>query len=115
MKKIAPVRIQRSRKHKQVSPNGLPIVYCGRPGYFGNDFKVGEFIPHGYLTNDDYKKYKDKILTAEDAVFLFKKYQLPEILYQFKDYLKNKNLSCWCKKGTPCHVDEILKSVNSYP
>ena len=36
-----PVRVQRSRQHKQVSPNGLPIIYVGRPTKFGNPFKVG--------------------------------------------------------------------------
>lgn len=28
-----PISIQRSRQHKQISPNGLPIVYVGRGGF----------------------------------------------------------------------------------
>lgn len=35
---IKPVRITRSRQHKQVSPNGLPIVYVGRGSKWGNPF-----------------------------------------------------------------------------
>lgn len=34
-----PVRIQRSRQSKQVSPNGLPIAYVGRPCY-GQDLSL---------------------------------------------------------------------------
>lgn len=38
-----PVRIQRSRKHKQVSPNGLPIVYVGRGSRWGNPFRLVKY------------------------------------------------------------------------
>lgn len=42
---MTPIRLQRSRQYKQVSPNGLPIVYVGRPGKYGNPFKiVGDMI-----------------------------------------------------------------------
>lgn len=26
--------------------------------------------------------------------------------------LKGKNLACWCKHGTPCHADVLLKIAN---
>ena len=39
---MSPIRIQRSRQHKQVSPNGLKIKYVGRPGKWGNPFPVGK-------------------------------------------------------------------------
>ena len=35
-----PVRIKRSRQHKQISPNGLPIRYVGRGSKWGNPFRV---------------------------------------------------------------------------
>ncbi len=35
-----PIRIQRSRQHKQVSPNGLPIKYVGRGSKYGNFLKL---------------------------------------------------------------------------
>jgi hypothetical protein len=89
-----PVRIQRSRQHKQVSPNGLEIIYVGRPSKFGNPFKVG---------------YKG--LTAADCVNLYrihaKKIPAAEL-----EKLKGKNLSCWCKIGEPCHVDVLLELLN---
>ena len=41
--RIAAIRIQRSRQHKQQSPNGLPIVYVGRPTKWGNPFILNDF------------------------------------------------------------------------
>ena len=26
--------------------------------------------------------------------------------------LKGKNLACWCKPGTPCHADVLLRMAN---
>lgn len=89
-----PVRIQRSRKHKQQSPNGLPIVYVGRPTKWGNPYKVG---------------YKG--LSVSDCINLYsiyaKKIPLAEL-----EKLKGKNLSCWCKIGEPCHADVLLELAN---
>lgn len=28
------------------------------------------------------------------------------------EYLRGKNLACWCKPGTPCHADVLLKAAN---
>jgi hypothetical protein len=99
-----PVRIQRSRKHKQVSPNGLPIVYVGRPTKWGNPFKVGDVNDMG------------KIVTVEMAVsyyrfYLSRKYK--EHLNVFLEPLKGKNLSCWCPLDKPCHADVLLELANS--
>ncbi len=42
MKIVKPVRLQRKRKKgfRLKSPNGLPIVYVGRPTPWGNPFEV---------------------------------------------------------------------------
>lgn len=37
---VKPIRIQRSRQHKQESPNGLPIICVSRPSRWGNPFKL---------------------------------------------------------------------------
>jgi len=44
-----PERIQRSRIFKQESPNGLPIIYVGRPSKWGNPYKVGDDKECGVL------------------------------------------------------------------
>ena len=91
-KVITPVRIQRSRKVKQVSPNGLPIVYVGRPTKWGNPYKVGEAG------------------NARQCVNAFIHIIAPK-MENIKE-LSGKNLSCWCKIGEPCHADVLLKLAN---
>jgi len=48
-----PIRIQRSRQHKMVSPNGLPIVYVGRPSKWGNPYKIKK-SKWGLVYQDNY-------------------------------------------------------------
>ena len=93
-----PVRIQRSRKHKQVSPNGLPIVYVGRPTKWGNPY-----VPMlwGDTVETCIERYKTNMST------MLKQDALKE--------LKGKNLSCWCKADEPCHADILLKLANQKP
>ena len=62
---IKPVRITRSRQHKQVSPNGLPIVYVGRGSKWGNPFskdikKTNKCSCCGHIT----KATKEEILKS---------------------------------------------------
>lgn len=102
---MEPIRIQRSRQHKQISPNGLPIVYVGRPSKFGNPFKIG----------GEYEGEKGfvEIKTKEECVNLFS--FLVGLGCQMNEYLhelKGKNLSCWCKIGEPCHADILLEIAN---
>ena len=105
MKLKKPIRIQRSRKQKQTSPNGLPVIYVGRPTKWGNPFKVGE----------------KGIPTREVAVALYKDWieqkssnkQKPPTQIQIKHELAGKNLSCWCPLDGPCHADILLSIGNS--
>lgn len=91
-----PVRIQRSRQHTQVSPNGLPIVYVGRPTKWGNPFKVNSLRSH----NGCVQLYKDWVSQNENL-------QSGAVLE-----LAGKNLSCWCRVGEPCHADILLEIAN---
>ena len=34
------------------------------------------------------------------------------LLKEAKIELRGRNLACWCKPGTPCHADILLKLVN---
>lgn len=82
---IKPVRVQRLRKKgfklQDASPNGLPVVYVGRPTKWGNPLKlVGDMIyinaswrrkildPWVYFkqgTIEDVVKYYDLLLNGE--------------------------------------------------
>ena len=119
-----PIRVQRSRKHKQVSPNGLPIVYCGRPSEFGNPFIVGGLYKLGTGANGKFswircldEKLTDdtwiKMETVEQCIEWHKEYlkRYPLKPKQI-ERLKGKNLSCWCKVDSQCHVDALLEIVN---
>lgn len=112
---IKPVRIQRSRKHKQESPNGLPIVYVGRPGKWGNKYKVGEysFRAEDILSNP-FSAEPKLVKTADEAIRLYREDLEREIRYNRLDLsvLRGKNLSCWCKVGNPCHADVLLDLAN---
>jgi hypothetical protein len=89
------IRIQRSRKHKQISPNGLPVIYVGRPSKWGNPFDLKT-----YSRTESIKKYKAYLLSN------------PELVEQAKKELKGKNLACWCKIDEPCHADVLLDLVS---
>ena len=111
---MKPVRIQRSRQKKQVSPNGLPIIYVGRGSQYGNDFRIGEKSPKKWLNifdNKDIDKYLGKILDRGDCVYLFKKYMSWEMA-EFTEANKGRNVSCWCGLQEKCHGDILLKMWN---
>jgi len=111
------VRVQRSRKHKQVSSNGLPIVYVGRPTKWGNPFKVSDQKGHWFVLDEE----DLPMITFDD-----KEDALDCCIENYKEYishehnagrinifdLKNKNLMCWCKIGEPCHADILLEIAN---
>lgn len=94
---IKPVRVQYSRKHKLVSPNGLPVVYVGRPTKWGNPWKV------------------DNNLKLEDVLVLYETRMNVLIEKKFLDIseLRGKNLACWCPLDKPCHADILLRLANS--
>jgi len=104
MSNIEPVRIQRSRKHKQVNPNGLPIVYVGRPSRFGNPYQIG-----------DWSYYLGRACqTIDDVVESYRLRLNASPLQQriAKRHLTGKNLSCWCRLDCKCHADVLLDFVN---
>ena len=115
MPKIKPMRLQRKRTkgfHLE-SPNGLGIVYVGRPSRWGNPYKVGDI----YYQTDMSWKYpkKMRVRNAQDAVYQYEKW-IMEIMYtdpgRYKEMivpLSGKNLSCFCPLDQPCHADVLLK------
>jgi hypothetical protein len=116
---ILPVRIQRSRKEKQVSPNGLPIIYVGRPSKWGNPFKVGTNI-FGYKLGElmPFRNWASGIIDTNEKAVLAFRYGLEKMSPQkeiddIKKELAGKNLSCWCKIGEACHADVLIEISNS--
>jgi hypothetical protein len=104
-----PVRVQRKRtkgfKLQEASPNGLPVVYVGRPTKYGNKHKMTDMRP------------PNEKLARELAVVAYENDLRRELEQNphFLDPLKGKNLACWCplqdKNGNsiPCHADIIIK------
>jgi hypothetical protein len=141
-KNVLPVRIQRSRKEKQVSPNGLPIVYVGRGSRWGNPFRLvkyydgkwsiktdGSDICNEILIKYGHAVYETKEEATIDAIRFYIKWLLPyshnegDMMDFLKSMsvmddailnLKGKNLSCWCKIGEKCHADFLLELVRNY-
>ena len=109
MSQAKPIRIQRSRKEKQVSPNGLPIVYVGRPGKWGNPFVLGQMglVPFGDNRSEEYQR---EVILRKFQAYLNEK---PDFVQEIKKELKGKNLSCWCSLDKKCHADLLLKIANS--
>ena len=94
---VKPVRLQRSRCARLVSPNGLPIVCVTRGTRWGNPFRLS------------------KGMSRWDAVFEFQRHvqrMSPEERRAYLEPLRGKNLACWCKPGEMCHADVLLWLAN---
>lgn len=93
---IKPMRLQRKRSRgaKLKIPNGLPVVYVGRPSYWGNPFKA--------------------TINGEGPVDYFRRFITSNPGYEsdIKRELKGKNLACWCPLDKPCHADILLEVAN---
>lgn len=121
-----PTRIQRSRKAGSTTPEGTK--YCGRPGRWGNPFVVNRHDANYYrvavnaksgvaflvrmLTAAGPAGFKTKAEAQAHAVMLFG-CLLREApwAYPVQELAGYEYLSCWCKAGEPCHVDEIIKAI----
>lgn len=111
MNKQEPIRIQRKRTKGFKMPENT--VYVGRPGKWGNPFKVGKFLC-GCRSVGECSHNLLYVSTAKEAVECFE-YDIQERLKSgLLDIteLKGKNLACWCKIGDPCHADVLLKMAN---
>jgi len=110
-----PVRVQRKRTRgynmQAASPNGLPVVYVGRPTKFGNPFSWREEMIAGMNEEQAkicaYETYKWWI-EANDP-----EEETPPTTQEIKDALRGKNLACWCEVGDYCHADVLLEIANA--
>ena len=57
------------------------------------------------------------VRTVEDAVACYREMlasdgETAEALRARLPELRGKNLACWCREGSPCHVDTLLTLAN---
>ncbi len=117
----SPFRVQLSRSAGwKMPPNTVKV---DRTTMWGNPCQVVPFTPEGEKElrsiNAEFRCF-----TALEAVFRFSYFlgrvkqddggrifavEIMDNLHK----LKGKNLACWCKIGTPCHADVLLKLANA--
>lgn len=91
--------------------NGLPAQSVARPGRWGNPFTIEDVAVE--LSVD-----RDRAQT--EAVARHGRWLRGEIAgpgpapdrAQIRAELGGKNLACWCREGSPCHVDTLLELAN---
>lgn len=94
---MKPKRIQRKRTKGWRMPANA--VYVGRPGMFGNPYRVGV---NGSVA-DCVRLYRESLKVQR----AFRKMVRRE--------LRGKHLACWCPLDQPCHADVLLELANSAP
>lgn len=93
-----PVRVQLSRKNGwRMPPNTINVA---RPSKYGNPHRIG-FCPVCGVEHS-----RDEAI----AEFLAELVSLPSSHFEV---LRGQNLACWCKLGTPCHADVLLRIANA--
>src|SRR5215217_4639207 len=107
---MTPVRIVLSRRAGfdlqaiSQSINGLPAQSVARPGPWGNPFTIADVAAESGL---------DKDAAQAEAVARYGRWvrgelkgpKAPPSRESVRAALGGKNLACWCREGTPCHVD----------
>lgn len=83
-------------------------VVVSRPSKWGNPFKVERKGP--------LKDLREGMDAAEAKEAFAMMMETGGLAYcnaeNVRRELKGKNLACWCKIGTPCHADVLLKIAN---
>lgn len=117
-----------------LAANGLPCVIVSRPGKWGNPFKVVHRPNDRSIAGDYWVSRSDTRAPVGTALFgdywvanfvtrdaalaccinMYRDYILGEIRAGRLDIgeLGNKNLSCFCPMGSPCHADVLLGLSN---
>jgi hypothetical protein len=92
--------------------NGLPAQSVARPGPWGNPFTIDAVMAETGL---------DKDAAQAEAVARHARWMVGEIeadrpppsTAEIRSALGGKNLACWCRAGTPCHVGTLLALANN--
>lgn len=95
-----PRRIQRKRTSGWRLPENTVCV--DRTSRYGNPHRIGHCPTCG-----DYHTRSEAIeeFRAECAD--------PEVTARIREYLRGKNLACWCRLDQACHADVLLEIANA--
>lgn len=93
------------------SLNGLPAQSVARPSPWGNPFTIAAVMKETGLGKD---------AAQVEAVARHGRWMRGEIEAdrprptrdEVRQALGGKNLACWCREGTPCHVDTLIALAN---
>jgi hypothetical protein len=113
------------RGSRLVSPNGLPIVYVGRPSRWGNPYVVTRYaFAEADGTPIDQvvwtKRRPDIVAQARAMALRDFEHALadPSSLKFSEDDVRRelvgKNLACWCPLDAECHADHLLLVANGF-
>jgi hypothetical protein len=91
--------------------NGLPAQSVARPGPWGNPFTIADVAAELEL---------DKDAAQAEAVARYGRWirgelsgpRTPPTRQAIRAALVGRNLACWCRAGSPCHVDTLLVLAN---
>jgi hypothetical protein len=91
--------------------NGLPAQSVARPGPWGNPFSIVDVAAETGMDHD---------AAQAEAVARHARWLAGELATDrtppghdaIRAALGGKNLACWCRAGTPCHVDTLLALAN---
>src|SRR5690606_28385490 len=90
------------------SLNGLPAQSVARPGPWGNPFTIAEVMAETGLGRDAAQAEA----VARHGRWIEGQIQGPKpppTRDRIRAELADKNLACWCRAGSPCHVDTLLR------
>jgi Domain of unknown function (DUF4326) len=104
---MKPKRIQlRRTKGFRMPANTVKVT---RPGIFGNPYVI---TPQLLAMCDGDKARAQQACVNSFRDWLNDSAGGDELKTLARQKLRGKNLACWCKPGTPCHADVLLKIAN---
>lgn len=91
--------------------NGLPAQSVARPGPWGNPFIIDDVMAETGLDRDaaqaeSVARHGSWIRGEGDWP------KAPPSIEKIRGELGGRNLACWCRAGSPCHVDTLLEIAN---
>lgn len=109
-----PVRIQRQRTAGWRKPEGA--VYVGRGSRYGNPFVGPNAVKAFTIWVDNsvtiqQMKWWTPISVHPSYYDSVDRYA-SEILGNWREELRGKDLMCWCILSRPCHADVLLELAN---
>lgn len=118
-----PIRVQLSRaKGWRMPENTVKVDRSTRWGnpyqasIFGLDrcLRLFEDTVTGFWSPGNFKDDEpDELVAKAYAVHRELQRRQPSPLgFHIRHELRGKNLACWCKLGTPCHADVLLRLAN---